>query len=155
MKDAMAAFEAIAAHEAPFASRGDNSGTHQKELEVWDEAGIDVAGASGGWYRETGSGMGPTLNTAAGMGAYALTDRGTWISFENKQDLTILVEGDARLANPYGIILVNPEKHAHIKQQMGQQFIDWVISAEGQQAIADFKLNGQQLFFPSAKQGQS
>jgi tungstate transport system substrate-binding protein len=155
MKDAMAAFEAIAADEAPFASRGDNSGTHQKELEVWDEAGIDVAGASGGWYRETGSGMGPTLNTAAGMGAYALTDRGTWISFENKQDLTILVEGDARLANPYGIILVNPEKHPHVKQELGQAFIDWMVADEGQQAIADFKLNGQQLFFPSAYQGES
>jgi tungstate transport system substrate-binding protein len=154
-KDVVAALGKIAAAEAPFASRGDDSGTHKAELALWDEAGIDVAGASGTWYRETGSGMGPTLNTAAGMGAYALTDRGTWISFENKGNLAILVEGDPRLANPYGIILVNPEKHAHIKQQMGQQFIDWVISAEGQQAIADFKLNGQQLFFPSAKQGQS
>ena len=155
MKDPVATFEQIAGSEAAFASRGDNSGTHKAELALWDEAGIDVADASGTWYRETGSGMGPTLNTAAGMGAYALTDRGTWISFENKGNLAILVEGDPRLANPYGIILVNPEKHAHIKQQMGQQFIDWVISAEGQQAIADFKLNGQQLFFPSAKQGQS
>jgi tungstate transport system substrate-binding protein len=154
MKDPVATFEQIAGSEAAFASRGDNSGTHKAELALWDEAGIDVADASGTWYRETGSGMGPTLNTAAGMGAYALTDRGTWISFENKGNLAILVEGDPRLANPYGIILVNPEKHAHIKQQMGQQFIDWVI-AQGQQAIADFKLNGQQLFFPSAKQGQS
>jgi tungstate transport system substrate-binding protein len=154
MKDPVATFEQIAGSEAAFASRGDNSGTHKAELALWDEAGIDVADASGTWYRETGSGMGPTLNTAAGMGAYALTDRGTWISFENKGNLAILVEGDPRLANPYGIILVNPEKHAHIKQQMGQQFIDWVI-AQGQQAIADFKLNGQQLFFPNAKQGQS
>jgi tungstate transport system substrate-binding protein len=155
MNDPVATFEQIAGSEAPFASRGDNSGTHKAELALWDEAGIDVAGASGTWYRETGSGMGPTLNTAAGMGAYALTDRGTWISFENKGDLAILVEGDPRLSNPYGIILVNPEKHAHVKQEMGQQFIDWVISGEGQQAIADFKLNGQQLFFPSAAEGSS
>ena len=155
VKDPVAALAKIAADEAPFASRGDNSGTHKKELALWGEAGIDVAGASGGWYRETGSGMGPTLNTAAGMGAYALTDRGTWISFENKQDLAILVEGDPRLANPYGIILVNPGKHPHVKQELGQRFIDWIVSDEGQQAIADYQLNGQQLFFPNAQEGSS
>ena len=155
MKDAVASFETIAAKEAPFASRGDDSGTHQKELALWQEAGIDVAGASGTWYRETGSGMGPTLNTAAGMDAYALTDRGTWISFENKQDLEIVVEGDERLANPYGIILVNPAKHPHVKQELGQQFIDWIVSEEGQQAIADYEIDGQQLFFPNARQGSS
>src|SRR5690606_18663265 len=154
-KDAVEALQAIAETEAPFASRGDDSGTHKKELALWQEAGIDVAAASGSWYRETGSGMGPTLNTAAGMDAYALTDRGTWIAFENRQNLELLVEGDERLANPYGIILVNPEKHPHVKKELGQQFIDWVVSDEGQQAIADFKLNGQQLFFPNAKSGQS
>jgi tungstate transport system substrate-binding protein len=154
-KDAAAALEKIAQAEAPFASRGDDSGTHKKELNLWEETGVDVADASGSWYRETGSGMGPTLNTAAGMGAYALTDRGTWISFENKQNLEILVEGDERLANFYGIILVNPEKHPHVKQEMGQKFIDWVTSEEGQQAIADYKLGGQQLFFPNAKEGSS
>jgi tungstate transport system substrate-binding protein len=154
-KDAVAAMGEVAQAEAPFASRGDNSGTHKKELSLWQEAGVEVAGASGSWYRETGSGMGPTLNTAAGMGAYALTDRGTWISFENKQNLEVLVEGDQRLANPYGIILVNPEKHPHVKQEMGQKFIEWITSEEGQQAIADYKLGGQQLFFPNAKQGQS
>jgi tungstate transport system substrate-binding protein len=154
-KDAVAALQTIAEAEAPFASRGDDSGTHKKELSLWQEAGIDVAGASGTWYRETGSGMGPTLNTAAGMDAYALTDRGTWIAFENRQNLELLVEGDEQLANPYGIILVNPEQHPHVKQELGQQFIDWVASDEGQQAIADFKLNGEQLFFPNAEGGQS
>jgi tungstate transport system substrate-binding protein len=154
-ENAVDALKAIAEAEAPFASRGDDSGTHKKELGLWQETGIDVAGASGSWYRETGSGMGPTLNTAAGMGAYALTDRGTWISFENRQDLEILVEGDERLANPYGIILVNPEKHPHVKQEMGQAFIDWITSDAGQQAIADYKLGGQQLFFPNAKTGSS
>jgi tungstate transport system substrate-binding protein len=153
-KDVDDALAKIAA-EAPFASRGDDSGTHKAELALWQEAGIDVAGASGTWYRETGSGMGPTLNTAAGMDAYALTDRGTWLSFENPQNLEILVEGDPRLFNQYGIILVNPEKHPHIKVDLGQTFIDWVISDEGQQAIAEFKINGEQLFFPNAGQGSS
>jgi tungstate transport system substrate-binding protein len=154
-KDVVDAIKKIAAAEAPFASRGDDSGTHKAELALWQEAGIDVADASGSWYRETGSGMGPTLNTAAGMDAYALTDRGTWLSFENPQNLEILVEGDARLFNQYGIILVNPEKHPHVKADLGQKFIDWVLSDDGQQAIGDFKIGGQQAFFPNAKSGQS
>jgi tungstate transport system substrate-binding protein len=154
-KDAVDALAKIAAAEAPFASRGDDSGTHKAELALWEAAGVDVAGASGTWYRETGSGMGPTLNTAAGMDAYALTDRGTWLSFENPQNLEIVVEGDPRLFNQYGIILVNPEKHPHVKAELGQTFIDWVLSDEGQQAIAEFKINGQQLFFPNAGQASS
>jgi tungstate transport system substrate-binding protein len=154
-KDAVDAMAKIAEAEAPFASRGDDSGTHKAELALWEETGTDVAGASGTWYRETGSGMGPTLNTAAGMDAYALTDRGTWLSFENPQNLEILVEGDPRLFNQYGIILVNPEKHPHVKADLGQKFVDWVVSDEGQQAIGDFKINGQQAFFPNAKSGQS
>jgi tungstate transport system substrate-binding protein len=154
-KDAADALAKIAAAEAPFASRGDDSGTHKAELALWEAAGVDVAAASGTWYRETGSGMGPTLNTAAGMDAYALTDRGTWLSFENPQNLEIVVEGDPRLFNQYGIILVNPEKHPHVKAEPGQKFIDWVISDEGQQAIADFKIGGQQAFFPNAEGGQS
>jgi tungstate transport system substrate-binding protein len=154
-KDVVDAIEKIAAAEAPFASRGDDSGTHKAELVLWQEAGIDVAGASGSWYRETGSGMGPTLNTAAGMDAYALTDRGTWLSFDNRQNLEILVEGDPRLFNQYGIILVNPEKHPHLKAELGQTFIDWVLSDQGQEAIGAFKINGEQAFFPNAKQGSS
>ncbi|WP_119459864.1 extracellular solute-binding protein [Rhodospirillaceae bacterium SYSU D60014] len=153
MSDAVAALDKIAESRAPFASRGDDSGTHKKELGLWKQAGTDVAAASGSWYRETGSGMGATLNTAAGMEAYALTDRATWISFENKGDLEILVEGDKRLFNPYGVILVNPEKHPHVKAEAGQKFIDWIISPEGQEAIADYKLNGQQLFFPDYRAG--
>jgi len=154
-KDVADAFQKVAAAEAPFASRGDDSGTHKAELALWEEAGIDVAGASGTWYRETGSGMGPTLNTAAGMDAYALTDRGTWLSFDNRQDLEIAVEGDPRLFNQYGIILVNPEKHPHVKADLGQTFIDWVISDQGQEAIGAFQINGQQAFFPNARSGQS
>ena len=154
-KDVADAFQKVAAAEAPFASRGDDSGTHKAELALWEEAGIDVAGASGTWYRETGSGMGPTLNTAAGMDAYALTDRGTWLSFDNRQDLEIAVEGDPRLFNQYGIILVNPEKHPHVKADLGQTFIDWVISDQGQEAIGAFQINGQQAFFPNARQGSS
>jgi tungstate transport system substrate-binding protein len=154
-KDAVDALAKIAGAEAPFASRGDDSGTHKAELALWEEAGVDVAGASGTWYRETGSGMGPTLNTAAGMDAYALTDRGTWLSFENPQNLGIVVEGDPRLFNQYGIILVNPEKHPHVKTELGQSFIDWVLSDEGQEAIGAFEINGQQAFFPNAKQGSS
>jgi tungstate transport system substrate-binding protein len=154
-KDVVDALRKIAAAEAPFASRGDDSGTHKAELALWGEAGIDTAGASGSWYRETGSGMGPTLNTAAGMDAYGLTDRGTWLSFENRQNLEIVVEGDPRLFNQYGIILVDPEKHPHVKAELGQEFIDWVISDEGQQAIGAFRINGQQAFFPNAKRGES
>jgi tungstate transport system substrate-binding protein len=154
-KDAAAALEKIAEAEAPFASRGDDSGTHKAELALWEEAGVDVAAASGSWYRETGSGMGPTLNTAAGMDAYALTDRGTWLSFDNRQNLEIAVEGDPRLFNQYGIILVNPEKHPHVKAETGQSFIDWVLSDEGQEAIGAFQINGQQAFFPNAGEGSS
>ena len=154
-KDVVDAMAKIAQAEAPFASRGDDSGTHKAELALWQEAGVDVAGASGSWYRETGSGMGPTLNTAAGMDAYALTDRGTWLSFQNPQNLEIVVEGDPRLFNQYGIILVNPEKHPHVKADLGQAFVDWVLSDAGQQAIAEFKINGQQAFFPNAGQGSS
>lgn len=148
-KDAGLAFKKIAEAKAPFASRGDNSGTHKAELEIWAKAKIDPKGAA--WYRSTGSGMGATLNTAAGMGGYALADRGTWISFKNKQDLKIVVEGDRALFNPYGVMAVNPAKHPHIKAKDGQAFVDWLISSEGQAAIASFKLDGQQLFFPSAK----
>jgi tungstate transport system substrate-binding protein len=149
LKDASAAFKKIAAAKAPFASRGDNSGTHKAELAVWIQAGIGPKGAA--WYRSTGSGMGATLNTAAGMGAYALADRGTWISFKNKRDMTIIVEGDPSLFNPYGVIAVNPAKHPHIRVKGGQTFVSWIISPEGQAAIASFKREGEQLFFPNAK----
>jgi tungstate transport system substrate-binding protein len=150
MKAASEALEKIAGAGATFASRGDNSGTHKKELDLWEEAGIDPQKASGTWYRETGSGMGPTLNTAAGMNAYTLTDRGTWIAFENKQNLEVLVEGDKGLFNQYSVILVNPKKYEHIKAEMGEKFIEWVTGPKGQQAIADYTLKGQQLFFPNA-----
>ena len=150
-KDAAAALKAIADSQSLFASRGDNSGTHKKELALWKEAGVDAAAGSGAWYRETGSGMGATLNAAVGMGAYALTDRGTWISFKNKGDYRIVVEGDDDLFNQYGVILVNPARHPRVKQAEGQAFIDWILSDEGQNAIAGYKLDGQQLFFPNAK----
>jgi tungstate transport system substrate-binding protein len=150
MTDATAAFARIAEAGAPFASRGDESGTHTKELQIWEAAGVDVDAASGGWYRETGSGMGATLNTAVGMEAYALTDRGTWISFENRGDFEIVTEGDENLFNQYGVILVNPEACPSVNARAGQAFIDWLLSDEGQQAIASYQLNGQQLFFPNA-----
>lgn len=149
-KDAAAALARIAAAAAPFASRGDGSGTHKAELALWRAAGIDPEGASGTWYRETGSGMGATLNTAVGMGAYALTDRATWVAFGNKGDLTIMVEGDPLLFNQYGVILVNPARCPNVKAKPGQAFIDWLLSAEGQAAIAGFRIGGQQLFFPNA-----
>jgi tungstate transport system substrate-binding protein len=142
----VAALKKIAAAKAPFASRGDASGTDAAEKRYWKDAGIEP---KGDWYRETGSGMGPTLNTAAGMDAYALTDRGTWLSFKNREDLVILVEGDKKLFNQYGVMLVNPAKHPHVKKEMGQKFIDWLISPEGQRAIAEYKIDGQQLFFPN------
>lgn len=148
--DVVAALTRIAEAEAPFASRGDDSGTNKAELRLWDQAGIDVAAASGGWYRETGSGMGATLNAGTGMGAYIMTDRATWISFGNKGDYAVAVEGDPQMFNQYGIILVNPDKHANVKAEAGQAFVDWVISPEGQAAIADYKVDGQQLFFPNA-----
>ena len=146
-KDIVAALKKILQSKAAFASRGDNSGTHFAELELWKAAGIDIARAKGSWYRDTGSGMGPTLNIASGMNAYALTDRGTWLSFKNRGNLAISVEGDKRLFNQYGVILVNK---AHVKKELGQRFIDWLISSEGQKAIADYTIDGQQLFFPNA-----
>jgi tungstate transport system substrate-binding protein len=150
-RDVVAAVKKIAQAKAPFASRGDNSGTHSAELRVWKEAGIDPLQGKGSWYRETGSGMGPTLNTASGMNAYALADRGTWLSFKNRGNLAILVEGDKRLFNQYGVMLVNPEKHPSVKIAEGITFINWVTSPEGQKTIADYKIDGEQLFFPNAK----
>jgi len=152
-KDAAAAFKAIADAKAPFASRGDDSGTHKAEKRHWKAAGVDIEKASGDWYRSTGSGMGATLNTAAGMAAYALTDRATWIAFKNKGNLKIVVEGGPKLFNQYGVILVNPKKHKHVKAKEAQQFIDWLLGTEGQNAIRSFKVDGQQLFFPNAGEG--
>jgi tungstate transport system substrate-binding protein len=154
-KDIETALKAIKAKAAPFVSRGDKSGTHSAELALWKAASIDVgaeksAGTLGPWYREIGQGMGAALNTASAMNGYVLADRGTWLSFKNRGELDIVVEGDRRLFNQYGVMLVNPAKHAHVKQDLGQQFIDWLISAEGQKAIADYKINGAQLFFPNA-----
>ncbi|MFN3954481.1 MAG: substrate-binding domain-containing protein [Pararhodobacter sp.] len=146
--DAAAAMAAIAAAGAAFASRGDDSGTHVAEMNLWSAAGIEPSGA---WYRSTGSGMGATLNTAAQLPAYALADRGTWLSFANRGPLVIVFEGDDALFNPYGIILVNPERHPHVKAQQGQSLIDWIISSAGQGAIASYAVNGEQLFFPSAQ----
>jgi tungstate transport system substrate-binding protein len=149
-KDILAAFRKIAAAHSPFVSRGDRSGTHIAELELWRAAGIDLDKAKGPWYRDTGQGMGPALNTAASMGAHILSDRGTWLAFRNRADLTILVEGDKRLFNQYGVMLVNPEKHPNVKKELGQQFIDWLVSTAGQKAIANYKINGEQLFYPNA-----
>jgi tungstate transport system substrate-binding protein len=150
-KDAVAALQKIKAAQAPFVSRGDRSGTHFAELELWKAAGIDIAREKAAWYRDTGQGMGPALNTAAGMNAYILSDRGTWLSFKNRGELTILVEGDKRLFNQYGIMLVNPQKHPSVKKDLGQMFIDWIVSPEGQNAIASFRIGGEQLFFPNAE----
>ncbi len=149
--DVVSAFRKIAGTKSPFASRGDDSGTNKKELGLWKASGIDVIGVSGNWYRETGSGMGATLNVASGMGAYALTDRGTWLSFKNKKDLDLLAHGDKRLFNPYGVILINPAKHSHVKAGEGQAFIDWLVSEKGQAAITAYKVGGKQLFFANAK----
>jgi tungstate transport system substrate-binding protein len=153
-KDIVAALQKIRATRAAFASRGDKSGTHFAELQLWKAAGVDIEKDKGPWYRDTGSGMGPTLNTASGMNAYALADRGTWLSFRNRGSLVISVQGDRRLFNQYGIILVNPARHAHVKKEMGQAFVDWIVSAEGQEAIAGYRINGEQLFFPNARQAQ-
>ncbi len=150
-KDAVQAFRTIFQKKAAFVSRGDRSGTHFAEVSLWKLAGVDIAREKGRWYRETGSGMGPTLNTAAGMNAYALADRGTWISFRNRGELVIAVEGDQRLFNQYGVILVSPTRHPHVKKDWGQAFIDWLVAREGQKAIADYKIDGQQLFFPNAR----
>lgn len=148
--DAQTALERIASSEAPFASRGDDSGTYKKEISLWESADVDPSTGSGKWYRETGSGMGATLNTGVGMGAYVLTDRATWISYENKGDFEVLVEGDEDLFNQYGVILVDGEKCPNVASEAGQQFIDWLLSAEGQEAIAAYRIDGQQLFFPNA-----
>jgi tungstate transport system substrate-binding protein len=147
----VAALRQVAAAKAPFISRGDRSGTHAAELRLWQAAGIDPAGGRGGWYREIGQGMGPALNTAAATDAYLLSDRGTWISFRNRQGLRILTEGDQRLFNQYGVMLVNPARHPHVKAVEGQAFIDWLVSKAGQDAIAAYQIDGEQLFFPNAQ----
>jgi len=149
-KDIVLALKTIQAKASTFVSRGDKSGTHAAELALWKAAELDPAGAKPGWYREIGQGMGAALNTSAAMGAYVLSDRGTWLSFKNRDTLEVVVEGDKRLFNQYGIMLVNPEKHPHVKKELGQSFIDWLISKEGQDAIAGYKINGQQLFFPNS-----
>ena len=142
------AMRRIAEYQQVFVSRGDDSGTHKKELELWSAGGIDPGPASGSWYREAGSGMGATLNTASAMNGYTLSDRASWVSFGNKGELEILVEGDPRLHNPYAAIVVNPERHPHVHVAEAQAFVDWLTSAQGQAAIARFRVDGQQLFFP-------
>ena len=148
--DIVVALKKLQAARAPFVSRGDRSGTHMAELALWHAAGIDIDKARGAWYRDTGQGMGPALNTAASMDAYILSDRGTWLAFRNRRDLTILVEGDKRLFNQYGVMLVNPVTHPSVKKALGQQFIDWITSPAGQKAIAEYTINGEQLFYPNA-----
>ncbi len=148
--DIVAALQAIKAKTPPFISRGDRSGTHIAELDLWKAAGIDIAKDKGPWYKEIGQGMGAALNTASASNAYVLADRGTWIAFKNRGELDIVVQGDKRLFNQYGVMLVNPAKHPHVKKEPGQAFIDWLVSAAGQKAIADYKIEGQQLFFPNA-----
>ena len=150
-RDILEGLRRIEAARAPFVSRGDKSGTHAAELRYWKAAGVDLDKGKGPWYRDTGSGMGPALNTAASMNAYILADRGTWLSFRNRGELGIIVEGDTKLFNQYGVILVNPAKHPHVKQADGQKFIDWVVSDAGQKAIADYRIGGAQLFFPNAR----
>ena len=152
LHDANEALRRIADARAPFISRGDRSGTNAAELRLWQFAGVDPTAGRGVWYREIGQGMGPALNTAAAQNAYTLSDRGTWLSFRNRQDLRILVEGDARLFNQYGVILVNPQRQPHVKADDGQRFIDWILSPAGQSAIGSYKINGEQLFFPNADQ---
>jgi tungstate transport system substrate-binding protein len=149
-KDIETALKTIQAKGAPFVSRGDRSGTHAAELALWKLSGVDIAAAKGPWYREIGQGMGAALNTASSMNGYVLSDRGTWISFKNRGDLDIVVEGDKRLFNQYGVMLVNPQKHPTVKKELGQAFVDWLVSSEGQAAIAGYKIGGQQLFFPDA-----
>jgi len=149
-KDIVEALRKVKGATAPFVSRGDRSGTHMAELALWKTAGIDIAVDKGPWYRDTGQGMGPALNSASSMNGYILTDRATWLAFKNRGDLTIVVEGDKRLFNQYGVMLVNPEKHKHVKKELGQAFIDWVVSPDGQKAIADYKIGSDQLFFPNA-----
>jgi tungstate transport system substrate-binding protein len=154
-KDIVAALKAIKDKGIAFISRGDKSGTHQAELNLWSAAGIDIAKEKGPWYKEIGQGMGAALNTASASNAYVLADRGTWLSFKNRGALVIAVEGDKRLFNQYGVILVNPQKHPSVKKELGQQFIDWLVSPEGQKAIADYKINGEQLFYPNANDGNA
>ena len=151
MKDVAQAFKTIKDKQATFISRGDHSGTHLAEFALWNkDAGIDIENDNGAWYESIGRGMEPTLHMASAKGGYVLSDRGTWIHFKNKGDLQILVEGDKRLFNQYGVILVNPDKHPNVKKELGQAFIDWLISPDGQKAIADYKINGEQLFYPNA-----
>jgi tungstate transport system substrate-binding protein len=150
MRDVGATLKAIMAKGAPFISRGDRSGTHIAEINLWKASGVDIEKEKGPWYKSIGQGMGAALNTAGASNAYVLSDRGTWISFKNKGDLVIAVEGDKRLFNQYGVMLVNPEKHPNVKKDLGQQFIDWLVSPEGQKAIANYKINGEQLFYPNA-----
>jgi tungstate transport system substrate-binding protein len=149
-KDILAALRKIKAASAPFVSRGDRSGTHMAEIALWNQSGTDIGKDKGSWYRDTGQGMGPALNTASSMNGYILADRGTWIAFKNRGDLEILVESDKRLFNQYGVILVSPAKHKHVKKDLGQAFINWIVSADGQKAIASYKIGGEQLFFPNA-----
>jgi tungstate transport system substrate-binding protein len=150
-KDVIKAFRTIKEKQAPFVSRGDRSGTHIAELALWNkDAGIEIEKEKGTWYKSIGQGMGAALNMASASNAYVLSDRGTWLSFKNKCDLQIIVEGDKRLFNQYGVILVNPEKHPSVKKGLGQQFIDWLVSPDGQKAIANYKINGEQLFHPNA-----
>ena len=149
-KDVVEALKKIQQARAPFVSRGDKSGTHMAEMDLWKASGIDLEKSKGPWYRDVGQGMGPALNTAASMNAYLLADRGTWLAFKNRGDLTILVEGDKRLYNQYGVMLVNSQKHTNVKKDLGQAFVDWIVSPEGQNAIADYKIGGEQLFFPNA-----
>jgi tungstate transport system substrate-binding protein len=149
-RNAVEALRRIAASAAPFVSRGDRSGTHAAELRLWEAAGVDLGAGRGRWYREVGQGMGPTLNTAAAMNAYVLTDRGTWLAFRNRQDLGLVVEGDPRLFNQYGVMVVNPERHPHVKVADARRFVAWLVSPAGQAAIAGYRINGEQLFFPNA-----
>ncbi|HZQ01536.1 MAG TPA: extracellular solute-binding protein [Reyranella sp.] len=149
-KDIVAALRAIKAKQSSFISRGDRSGTHIAELKLWQAAGIDIATAKGPWYKSIGQGMGAALNTASASDAYVLSDRGTWLSFKNRGELAIAVQGDKRLFNQYGVMLVNPAKHPTVKKELGQQFIDWLVSREGQDVIAGYRINGEQLFYPNA-----
>jgi tungstate transport system substrate-binding protein len=150
LKDSLEAMRRIRAAQAPFVSRGDRSGTHAAELRLWQDAGVDPPAARAGWYRETGSGMGPALNTAAAMDAYVLADRGTWLGFRNRGTLEVLVEGDRRLFNQYGVMRVDPARHPHVRREAGQAFVDWLLSAEGRRAIASYRIGGEQLFFPGS-----
>jgi len=150
LRDSAEALRRISAARAPFISRGDRSGTHAAELRLWAMAGVDPLAGRGAWYREVGQGMGPALNTATAAGAYLLTDRGTWLGFRNRQDLRVLVEGDARLFNQYGVMAVSPQRHPHVKAADARRFVHWIVSPAGQAAIAGYRIGGEQLFFPNA-----